>query len=252
MLGRAVRRVVAQSRDEIGELLRIGVPATRISLVPSGVDLDRFTPRGPAVPRDGRPRILSVGRLVERKGFADLVQAMAAVPQAECVVIGGPAAVELPADPVARRLRTLARACGVDDRVRLAGAVPGPEMPRWYRSADLLACAPWYEPFGLTPLEAMACGVPVVATAVGGLTDTVVDRVTGRLVHPRDPRGLGTALGELLGDPPARLACAAAALARARHRYSWWRTATALQAIYRSVAPAAAVPDRDDRVAVGS
>ena len=78
-------------------------------------------------------------------------------------------------------------------------------MPRWYRSADVLAAAPWYEPFGLTPLEAMACGVPVVATAVGGLIDTVVDGVTGDLVPPRDPRALGAALRRLLADEMRRL-----------------------------------------------
>ena len=81
-------------------------------------------------------------------------------------------------------------------------------MPRWYRSADLLVAAPWYEPFGLTPLEAMACGVPVVGTAVGGLTDTVVDGVTGDLVPARDPHALGTAIRRLLADRIRRFAYA--------------------------------------------
>jgi len=81
----------------------------------------------------------------------------------------------------------------------------------------------------------MACGVPVVATAVGGLIDTVVDRVTGTLVRPRDPRGLGTAIRELVADPLQRLGYAAAALDRARQRYSWDRTATELAALYTNL-----------------
>jgi glycosyltransferase involved in cell wall biosynthesis len=144
---------------------------------------------------------------------------------------------------MAFRLRELAAAYHVADRVRLVGAVPNEEMPDWYRSADVLACAPWYEPFGLTPLEAMACGVPVVATAVGGLADTVVDRVTGALVPPRDPRALGTALRQLIADPLQRLGYAAAALDRARQRYSWQRTAAEVAAVYSAVSQPAADPE---------
>ncbi|HEU4421920.1 MAG TPA: glycosyltransferase [Pilimelia sp.] len=232
-LGRAVDQVVAQCQDELGELLRMGVPRGRISLVPSGVDSERFTPDGPAEPRIGqRPRVLSVGRLIERKGFGELIRAMRVVPHAECVVVGGPPPAQLATDPQANRLRALATSCKVADRVRLVGAVPRDEMPRWYRSADVLVCPPWYEPFGLTPLEAMACGVPVVATAVGGLTDTVVDGLTGDLVRPRDPRALGATVRKLLNDPMRRLAYATAALDRARQAYSWKRCAAQLSSIY--------------------
>jgi glycosyltransferase involved in cell wall biosynthesis len=244
LLGRTVRRVIAQCRDEIGELVRLGVPRSRITLVPSGVDLDRFTPHGPAVPRDGAAsRILSVGRLVERKGFADLVRAMPLVPGAELVVLGGPPASQLATDPVATQLARLAAELRVGDRVRLVGAAAKDEMPGWYRSADVLACAPWYEPFGLTPLEAMACGLPVVASAVGGLTDTVVDQITGSLVRPRDPGAMAAALRQVLEDPVRRLAYAAAAADRVRRRYSWRSAATALQAVYVE-AVTGARPDR--------
>ncbi|MBX6357854.1 MAG: glycosyltransferase [Micromonosporaceae bacterium] len=238
-LGRAVDRVIAQCRDEVAELVRLGVPRGRISVVPSGVDLQRFTPDGPQVPRDPeRPRVLTVGRLVERKGYAELIQAMRLVPKAECVIVGGPPADQLARDPLARELRELARAHRVAGRVRLVGAVPREQMPRWYRSADVLACAPWYEPFGLTPLEAMACGVPVVATAVGGLTDTVVDELTGELVPPRDPAALGRTLRRLLDDPVRRLAYGTAAVDRVRQCYSWHRTADQLAMIYAAVSAA--------------
>jgi glycosyltransferase involved in cell wall biosynthesis len=109
-------------------------------------------------------------------------------------------------------------------------------MPAWYRSADVVAATPWYEPFGLTALEAMACGVPVVATAVGGLTDTVVDGITGDLVGPRDPRGLGRTLRRLLGDELRCVSYGAAAVDRAVHSYAWAQIAGRLAAVYADVA----------------
>jgi D-inositol-3-phosphate glycosyltransferase len=235
-LGRAVDRVVVQSQDEVRGLVRIGVPRARLAVVPAGVDSDRFTPDGPAAERDpGRPRILSVGRLVERKGFGDVIQAMRYVPGAECVVVGGPPADQLAGDPQARRLRALAERCQVADRFRLVGAVPATDMPRWYRSADLFVTAPWQEQFEVAPLEAMACGVPVIGTAVGGLTETVVDGLTGDLVPARDPRALGGALRRLVNDKVRRFAYATAALDRARQAYSWRRVAAQLGSVYSAV-----------------
>ncbi|OJF11834.1 glycosyltransferase [Couchioplanes caeruleus] len=236
-LGRAVDRVVAQSQDELRGLIRIGVPRSRLAVVPGGVDSDHFTPDGPAAERDPeRPRILSVGRLVERKGFGDVIEAMRYVPGAECVVVGGPPARELAADPQAEKLRAIAERCQVADRVRLVGGVRATDMPRWYRSADLFVAAPWQEQFELAPLEAMACGVPVVGTAIGGLNETVVDGLTGDLVPTRDPRALGGALRRLVNDKVRRFAYATAALDRARQAYSWKRVASQLGSVYSAVA----------------
>jgi D-inositol-3-phosphate glycosyltransferase len=236
-LGRAVDRVVAQSQDELRGLVRIGVPRAQLTVVPAGVDSDHFTPEGPAEKRDPqRPRILSVGRLVERKGFGDVIQAMQYVPGAEYVVVGGPSADQLASDPQAKRLRALAEQFKVSDRVRIIGGVSGTDMPRWYRSADLLVAAPWGEQFELAPLEAMACGVPVIGTSVGGLNETVVDGLTGDLVPARDPRALGGALRRLVNDKVRRFAYATAALDRARQAYSWKRVASQLGSVYSTVA----------------
>ena len=236
MLGRRVDRVIAQCRDEVDELTGLGVPRARITVVPSGVNSAHFVPDGPAALRADRPRVITAGRLVPRKGFQDVIRAMRWVPGAECLVVGGPPGRAVGKDPFGRQLLEIARNAGVADRVRLVGAVPREEMPAWYRSADLMVTAPWYEPFGLTPLEAMACGVPVVATAVGGLVDTVVDGVTGELVRPRDPAGLGQTVQRLLADPGRRLRLGAAARDRARTRYSWQRAAEQLTAVYGWVA----------------
>lgn len=235
MLGNRVDRVIAQCRDEVEELARIGVPRTRIDVIPSGVDGELFRPDGPAVAHH-RPRVLTVGRLVPRKGFQDVIRAMRWVPDAECAIVGGPPGKVAAEDPFGRRLVDIARRAGVADRVRLVGAVPRDEMPRWYRSADVMVSAPWYEPFGLAALEAMASGVLVVASAVGGQLDTVVDGVTGELVPPRDPAHLGQTVRRLLADRDRSGGMAAAATDRARSRYSWSRAAEQLTAVYRSVA----------------
>ncbi|WP_280503608.1 glycosyltransferase [Nocardia farcinica] len=92
----------------------------------------------------------------------------------------------------------------------------------------------------MTPLEAMACGVPVVASAVGGLIDTVVDGVTGRLVTPRDPAKLADAVRELLDDPATARRYGRAGHARVESRYSWERIATEAQREYHRVCAGAA------------
>jgi glycosyltransferase involved in cell wall biosynthesis len=234
-LCRDVSHVVATCTDEVFELRRLGLTTDRVSIVPCGVDTSVFTPRGPVAPRTERPRLLVLGRLVERKGQDDAVRALTAVPAAELVVVGGPPADVLDADPEVRRLRAVAAEAGVADRLVFTGAVPRSDVPAWVRSADVVLAVPWYEPFGITPLEAMACGRPVVATAVGGLVDSVADGVTGDLVPPRDPARLGAVVATLLADPDRRAAYGAAGTARVRARYRWSRVVAETDAVYRRV-----------------
>jgi glycosyltransferase involved in cell wall biosynthesis len=234
-LCRRVTHVVATCSDEVFELRRLGLTSERVSIVPCGVDTSVFTPRGPVAPRSDRRRLLVLGRLVERKGQDDAVRALSAVPDAELVVVGGPPPDALDADPEVQRLRALAASLGVADRLVFTGSVARADVPAWVRSADVVLAVPWYEPFGITPLEAMACGRPVVATAVGGLVDTVADGVTGTLVPPRDPAALGEALAALLADDERRAAYGAAGVRRARARYRWSRVVADTDAVYRQV-----------------
>jgi D-inositol-3-phosphate glycosyltransferase len=118
----------------------------------------------------------------------------------------------------------MAVSLGVSDRVDLRGAVPREHVPALLRSADVVACCPWYEPFGLVAVEAMACGVPVVASDVGGLGENVVDGVTGLLVPPRQPRRIAEALAAILGDHDRRRAMGAAGRRRAEE-FGWERIA---------------------------
>jgi D-inositol-3-phosphate glycosyltransferase len=232
-LAAAADRIVATCSDEVFELVRMGADLRRITIVPCGVDLRLFRPDGPAEPRPaGTHRLLVVSRLVERKGIGDVVAAMARLPGVELVVAGGPPAGELAGDPEACRLAALAERLGVADRVRLRGRVGRCDLPALYRSADLVVNVPWYEPFGIVPLEAMACGVPVVASAVGGLVDTVVDGITGAHVPPRRPGLLAAAVARLLDDPERRAALGATGSRRARRRYGWDRIAASTLDVY--------------------
>ena len=137
--------------------------------------------------RSCRYRLLSVGRLVPRKGYEIIIEALTWLPETELLIAGGAGSGDTTPEPEHDRLAAVAERLGVADRVRLVRQIERADLPALLRSADLVVCSPWYEPFGIVPLEAMACGVPVVASAVGGMLDTVVDGVTGTLVTPRDP-----------------------------------------------------------------
>jgi D-inositol-3-phosphate glycosyltransferase len=163
------------------------------------------------------------------------VTALADVPRAELVVAGGPSAGGLRRDPQARRLLALARRIGVADRVQLCGRIDRDRVPALMRSADVVACVPWYEPFGIVPLEAMACGIPVVASAVGGLIDTVVHGVSGLHVPPRSPEAIAAAVNRLLDDRRLAARLSREGVMRVRARYGWDTVAAASLRAYADV-----------------
>ncbi|WP_258727039.1 glycosyltransferase [Cellulomonas sp. NS3] len=244
-IARTVTRVVATCTDELAELVRLGVPASRVSVVPCGVDVTHFRPPRPedAVPplQDGRFRMLSVGRLVERKGVDNAVRALPLLPDVELAVVGGPAQEEVRDDPEGRRLWQLAVDLRVEDRVRFLGRVAHDDMPAVLRSAHVVVATPWYEPFGIVPLEAAACGRPVVASAVGGMLDTVQDGTTGVLVPPRDALALARAVRSVVDDPEHAVELGTAARRRAVRRYGWDRVAQQTARVYRELLSAGRV-----------
>ncbi|WP_433429513.1 glycosyltransferase [Nonomuraea sp. CA-141351] len=227
-IGKRADAVLATCGDEVNELRAMGIPEQHITVVPCGVDLRTFCPEGPVAPRTAGKLILCIGRMVPRKGVDTVIRTLRQLPDAELVIAGGSQE-----DDEAVRLRGLARAYGIERRVHVIGSVPRERVPALMRSADVVVTVPWYEPFGMVPVEAMACGVPVVASAVGGHLDTVAG--CGVLVPPRRPRALGRALRDLLEDPDKRAALGAAGARRARERYGWPRVAELTEAVYTQV-----------------
>ncbi|MDN3358671.1 glycosyltransferase [Actinomadura sp. DC4] len=248
-IAREASAVIATCTDEVTELSAYGVKPDQVFVVPCGVNTEDFRPDGPVAERGGAPfRVLTFGRLVPRKGVDTVIEALRHVPSAELVVAGGPDRRFLDDDTEARRLVRLAGEQGVADRVVLLGRVAHDDLPSLIRSADVAVSVPWYEPFGIAPVEAMACGVPVIASAVGGHLDTVLDGVTGLHVPARRPAALAGLLRRLLADRALRRSLGSAAAEHARDRYPWRRIAAETEAVYeRLVATAhtpAAVADR--------
>jgi D-inositol-3-phosphate glycosyltransferase len=247
-VARSVNRVIATASDEVFELVRMGVRRAGVSVVPCGVDAEHFHPEGPSLPRTDNHRLVVVGRLVQRKGVDDVIRALALVPKTELLIAGGPDRAYLDDDAEAQRLMRLAERMRVSDRVTLLGRVGHSHLPALLRSADIVVSMPWYEPFGMVPLEAMACGRPVVASAVGGIVDTVVDGSTGTLVRPQRPDMLAHALRRLLGDPVRRAGFGLAGRERATMRYRWDRIGAETEAVYASVLGLDLAPEREDDV----
>jgi glycosyltransferase involved in cell wall biosynthesis len=237
-IARGATRVIATCSDEVFELVRMGADARRISVVPCGVDLGTFRPDGAAeARRNGRHRLVVVSRLVERKGIGDVILALASLPDTELIIAGGPASDDLSTDLEARRLMALASDAGVRERVEFRGGLARPDVPPLLRSADVVVSVPWYEPFGIVPVEAMACGVPVVGSAVGGLIDTIVDGKTGFHVPPRDPERLSRTLASLLADRRLRRRFGEAGAQRAAENYGHDEVAASTLACYRRMMP---------------
>jgi glycosyltransferase involved in cell wall biosynthesis len=226
--------VIATCRDEVDELQALGLPRHRTHVIPCGVDPHHFLAR-PIPGQRRRRRLLAVGRLVERKGIADVIRAVSLLPDTTLVIAGGPSHDALDLDPEVGRLKGVAEESGCGSRVEFLGSVDRDHMPGVMHDADVIVAAPWYEPFGIVPLEAMAVGRPVVGTAVGGLKDTVVPGLTGELVAPRDPAALAEVLRSLLDDDARRRAYGNAGVERVHRAYTWQcvaeRTERALAAL---------------------
>lgn len=244
-IARSADAVVANNSDEMSDLARLGVPRSAISVVPSGVDTGQFNPDGPVAPRGERPRLVAVATHLERDGLETAVRALADIPETELLIVGGPERAMLRKDDACCELARLAGGLGVSDRVMFTGRVSHASMPALLRSADLLVDVSWYEPFGMAALEAMACGTPVVASAVGGHQDTVVDGTTGILVPPGQPTLLARRIRRLLANPMLLEGYGIAAADRARARYSWDRVGRETLSVYDHAQRPAAAMDAD-------
>jgi len=244
-----VDRVIATCRDEVEELGALGLPAYRAEVIPCGVDTSLFTPGPRPETVSERQRLVVVGRLVTRKGIGNVIEALARLchlgRDVELVIAGGPAGRALDVDPEAQRLRELADRLQVADRVEFLGGLARADVPELMRSADVVVTVPWYEPFGIVPLEAMACGRPVVGSAVGGLLDTIVPGTTGELVPPRDPRALADALDALLDDPERRRRYGEAGRERAVSLYDWSTVVARTEAVYEEAVRERAISEKE-------
>lgn len=257
----AVDAVVAVS-DHIAKLFRTTFPRYRgqIATAYNGVDLDVFSP-GEGARDAGELDILFVGRVSPEKGIHTLIEAFARVvaaePRARLQIVGARSTlrsdfiVTISADPLVRALErfyggsecddyqtyldALVRKLNLEDKVRFVGKVPHKELPAWYRAATVVVNPSLSESFGISIVEGMACGIPVVGTKVGGMLETIVDGETGRSVDAERPDLLAEALLEVLGNPEVADAMGRRGRQRAVEHFSWRARADRLIATYRAI-----------------
>ncbi|MEX2224197.1 MAG: glycosyltransferase [Candidatus Rokuibacteriota bacterium] len=238
----AADRIVAANVVERAHLVwYYGARSERVAVIPCGVDTDLFQPMDPAKAKDllelpPDPMLLYVGRLQPIKGLDTLLEAMAAVPEPACLLVVGGEQDE-PEDGHGAALRARVAALGLDKRVRFLRAQPQRRLRLFYAAADATVMPSYYESFGMVALEAMACGSPVVASRVGGLTTTIQDGVTGRLVPEGDAAALAAALTPLLGSAEGRRLGQQATRWAAEHR--WPCVAEAVCRLYSTLRPVA-------------
>lgn len=221
---------------------------SRISVIPCGVDIDHFRPldRAEARARIGldsdEPMILFVGRIEPLKGIDVLIRAASFIEGPfRVLVVGG----DEKDSRRKRELLRLARELGVADRITWIEAAAHDDLPYYYNAADVCAVPSYYESFGLVALEAMACGVPVVASRVGGLKETVQDGRTGYLVPWRCPEPFAERLDLLLTNEPLRRSLGREARLVAEN-YRWSEVAERVEGVYHELV------GRNRGVAVGA
>jgi glycosyltransferase involved in cell wall biosynthesis len=249
-------RIIAECpQDEQDQVELYHADRERIRIVPCGFDSSEMAPVRKRQARsllrlEPHERIvLHVGRMVPRKGVDNVVRGFARLVhehqiQARLVIVGGESDEPDPRlTPEIGRLQAIARREGVAERVLFAGRKGRDVLRYYYSAADVFVTTPWYEPFGITPLEAMACGTPVVGSNVGGIKFTVVDGQTGFLVPPNDARGLGERLATLYRNPELLSQFSAQALRRVRAQFTWRQVASDIADVYEELlAPASAAP----------
>jgi glycosyltransferase involved in cell wall biosynthesis len=223
--------------ESLGRLALRTDPGLRYSVIPNGVDLARFRPS--ARPRSRHPgtvRCLAVARLVERKGIADLIQAIASLERGrfELEIVGS--------GPDQDQLKELAQLLGVSREVIFAGSVDRAALPGRYRDADIFALAPREEAFGNVFAEALASGLPIVGSTVGGIPELVEHGKNGFLVPPREPMALAAAIRHLADNPELRAEIGRRNRAQAEANLSWARVTTRYLSLYNGVLRRAPAP----------
>ncbi len=229
--------ILASCADEAAQLVRLyDAQPSRIELVPPGVEHAFFSPGPRAGARSAlglgdHPVLLFAGRIQPLKGVDVAVAALAALGDTDAVlvVVGGASGVDGPAE--VERVHKLCADLGVADRVRFVEPQPHHLLSTYYRAADVVLVPSRSESFGLVALEAAACGVPVVASAVGGLRTLVDHGRTGFLVEGRDPSAFAAYVAEVLDNPQLASSLGDAAATRAR-RYTWSTSAARLRRLY--------------------
>jgi D-inositol-3-phosphate glycosyltransferase len=240
--------IIAECPQDEADLCQLyNADPSKIRLIPCGFNPTEFEPLSKPLARValGLPSnervLLQLGRMVPRKGVDTVIRSLAYLTHAhqtpaQLLVVGGNLQdSDLRVTAEIARLRTIAIEMGVADRVTFVGRQGREVLKYYYSAADVFITTPWYEPFGITPLEAMACGTPVIGANVGGIKFTVRDGETGYLVPPNNPTAIAERLAHLYQQPEVLEQFRQAAIKRANALFTWQTVASAMASLYEHV-----------------
>jgi glycosyltransferase involved in cell wall biosynthesis len=242
-------RIVAECpQDRLDMIEHYSADDARIAIIPCGFDPAEFAPMSKAracrfLDLDPNRRyLLQLGRMVRRKGVEDVIRGFAhfvrreSCQDVDLLIVGGESKDPDPKKtPEIGRLMAIAQEEAVSDRVIFVGQRDRDVLKYYYNAAEVFASTPWYEPFGITPLESMACGTPVIGSHVGGIQYTVVHGETGLLVPARDPATFSTALSRLMNNARLCKHLGQQAIARVNTHFTWATVAEQLETLYGEI-----------------
>jgi D-inositol-3-phosphate glycosyltransferase len=240
-------RIIAECPQDKEDLVHLyNVDPSKITIVPCGFCPSEFYPVNRSFARSflgldqDENILLQLGRMVPRKGVDNVIEALAHLKnikqKTRLLIVGGESEIPDPKIcPEIGRLQKLAEEQGVLSKVTFTGRRNRNVLKYYYSAADIFITTPWYEPFGITPLEAMACGTPVIGADVGGIKFSVKDGKTGYLIPPKDPQALAAKVNHLLFNSALIKKMQVNALKRVHHLFTWAKIADAIAEVYENV-----------------
>jgi D-inositol-3-phosphate glycosyltransferase len=245
---READQIIAECPEDEENLIRLyNADPSRITTIPCGFDQNEFWPISKPLARarlglDQEEKILlHLGRMVPRKGADNIIRALGRLQRhhhlnPRLLIVGGESETPDPQiTPEIGRLQQVAEAEGVADRTVFVGQRGREALKYYYNAADIFVTTPWYEPFGITPVEAMACGTPVIGSNVGGVKFTVRDNETGYLVDAKNPDALAERIAHLYAHPKLMSLLGRQAIKRANTLFTWEKVAWAVAGLYERV-----------------
>ncbi len=240
-------KIIAECPQDAADLVNLYIAdPNQMEIIPCGFNPDEFYPVNKIEARNYlgiRPDekiILSVGRIVPRKGIDNIIRSLRFLKKRfiniRLLIVGGDNDAEFgPSSNEIKRLKNIAKEYKVSEKVTFAGPKNPLELKYYYSAADVFISTPWYEPFGITPLESMACGTPVVGSDVGGIKYTIKNGETGYLVPPKKPLQLARKVTSLLMDPNLLFSMHQAAIKRVNAFFTWRRIAAEMKLAYYDI-----------------
>lgn len=247
MLVKDADHIVAECPQDKADLITFyNAEESNITVIPCGFCPGEFGPVDKKTAREmlqlnpDEKILLQLGRMVPRKGVDNVIRGLGTVSKklnnVRLLIVGGEADMpEVLQTPEVQRLQQVAMEAGVADRVTFTGRRSRDVLKYYYAAADVFITTPWYEPFGITPLEAMACGTPVIGANVGGIKYSVVDGKTGLLVPPRNPLALGNAIVKMVTNDKLLAAMHKNALIHVNRYFTWNRVARSMHTLYQQL-----------------